>query len=145
MFGFLAQWFGLSFSRHWLVLWCTTVQQWLRINGEISWTFIYTLLDWKLGYWNTNTHGITWAVYIGVFRWAISTGWQEAPLPAAPMVSTLTSSWTEPAHTPPTHRTHSIQLHLHYPMKNRQLSLHIMLYMSGNTQIFLTLISVLQV
>lgn len=42
-----------------------------------------------------------------IFRWAISTGWEEAPRPAAPMVSTRTFSWTEPAHTLPAHRTHT--------------------------------------
>lgn len=45
------------------------------------------------------------SIYTSVFRWATSTGWEEAPRPAAPMVSTPTSSWTEPAHTPPAHRT----------------------------------------
>lgn len=50
-----------------------------------------------------------------VVRWAISTGLEEAPPPASPMVSTRSSSWTEKAHTRPagntnkhTHRhTHS--------------------------------------
>lgn len=35
------------------------------------------------------------------FRPATSTGWVEAPPPAAPMVSSRPSSWTEPTHTPP--------------------------------------------
>lgn len=57
--------------------------------------------------WNEHTHTHSMSIYTGVFRWAISTGWEEAPPPAAPMVSTPTSSWTEPAHTPPAHRTHT--------------------------------------
>lgn len=41
---------------------------------------------------NTHTH----------VKWAISIGWQEAPLSEAPMVSMSTSSWTAPTRTRPT-------------------------------------------
>lgn len=64
-----------------------------------------------------------------IFRWAISTGWEEAPRPAAPMVSTRTFSWIEPAHTLPAHRTHNSLIVLLIVGKNgRKSSLRLILF-----------------
>lgn len=74
----------------------------------LQYFYLYiTSLEVWISHTQTHIHtdSTTRAVYTGVIRWAISTGWEEAPLSAAPMVSTQTSSWTEPAHTLPAHTT----------------------------------------
>lgn len=66
----------------------------------------------------TQSHTDSMRIYRVLFRWAISTGWEGAPPPGAPMVSTLTSSWREPAHTPPADRTHATQMSRLFPCEN---------------------------
>lgn len=55
---------------------------------------------------HTLTH-TQYDVHAAVFRWAISTGWVEAPQSAAPMASTQSSFWTNSAHTPPVREKHT--------------------------------------
>lgn len=81
------------------------IQQWLDNKwGKYVQDFYLYSTSLEAEAWNTQ---YDMSRNTSIFRWAISTGWEEAPRPAAPMVSTLTFFWTEPAHTLPAHRTHT--------------------------------------
>lgn len=78
------------------------------IVTENKWGNIYGLLfvkDLFRSRAKKQTHTL-YTSFTGIFRWAISTGWEEHPLPVAPTVSTLTSSSPDSVHTPPAHTSH---------------------------------------